>query len=119
MSAAGTFYKAANISEFTDGVKKKVTVQGQEILLAKVGESFYAVGNKCPHLGGDLSAGKLEGTVIECPRHHSQFDLRNGEVKKWTNWPGPLRTLSEVAKKPQALKVHAVKVENGDILIEI
>ena len=52
------------------------------------------------------STGKLEGTVIDCPRHHSQFDLANGEVKKWTNWPGPLRMLSEVAKKPQSLKTY-------------
>jgi 3-phenylpropionate/trans-cinnamate dioxygenase ferredoxin component len=117
--STGSFVKAGITSEYSDGTKKKVTVQGQEILLVKVGEKYYAVGNKCPHLGGDLSAGKLEGTVIDCPRHHSQFDLATGEVKKWTNWPGPLRTLSEVAKKPQALKVHAVKVENGEIFVEI
>jgi 3-phenylpropionate/trans-cinnamate dioxygenase ferredoxin component len=117
--SAESFVKAASVAEFSGSTKKKVTVQGQEILLAKVGEKYYAVGNKCPHLGGDLSAGKLEGTVIDCPRHHSQFDLVTGEVKKWTNWPGPLRTLSEVAKKPQPLKTHQVKIENGEILIEI
>jgi 3-phenylpropionate/trans-cinnamate dioxygenase ferredoxin subunit len=119
MSGVGTFYKAGINSEFSDGTKKKVIIEGQEILIAKVGESYYAVGNKCTHLGGDLSAGTLEGTVIDCPRHHSKFDLSTGEVKIWTNWPGPLRTLSEIVKAPQPLKIHRVKVENSDILIEI
>ncbi len=44
-------------------------------LLARVGDKYYAADNRCPHMGGKLSPGKLEGTVVTCPRHGSQFDL--------------------------------------------
>ena len=88
----GNYVKVANTSEFTDGSKKKVTARDQEIMLARVGTNYYAIANRCPHMGGDLSMGTLEGTVITCPRHGSQFDIKDGKVIRWTNWPGPVRT---------------------------
>lgn len=33
----------------------------------------------CPHAGEQLSAGVLDGCVITCPRHGSQFDVQTGE----------------------------------------
>jgi 3-phenylpropionate/trans-cinnamate dioxygenase ferredoxin component len=115
----GNFTKVGVTSDFTDGSKKKVAAGGQEILLARVGNNYYAIGNRCPHLNGDLSLGTLEGNIITCPRHKSQFDISNGQVIKWTNWPGPLRTLSEVVKAPQPLKTYKVKVEGNDISLEV
>jgi len=34
----------------------------------------------CPHLGGPLSEGKLEGETVVCPCHASRFDLESGAV---------------------------------------
>ena len=39
----------------------------------------YAAQDVCPHAGARLSEGALEGTVITCPLHGSQFDVRSGE----------------------------------------
>ncbi|HKZ83671.1 MAG TPA: non-heme iron oxygenase ferredoxin subunit [Anaerolineae bacterium] len=39
----------------------------------------YAAADVCPHAGARLSEGALEGTVITCPLHGSQFDVRTGE----------------------------------------
>lgn len=113
------FMKASAVDDFDESGKKKVTLDGRDILLARVDGEYYAVDSRCPHLGADLSAGNLEGAIIDCPRHHSRFDIRTGEVVKWTNWPGPLRMLSEVAKAPHPLKVYMVKVEGGDIYVEV
>ncbi|OGO00791.1 MAG: (2Fe-2S)-binding protein, partial [Chloroflexi bacterium RBG_13_52_12] len=79
----GNFIKAGTTSEFRDGTKKKVSIEGQDILLARVGINYYAVGNKCPHMGAALSEGTLEGTVITCPRHGSQFDIISGKNIRW------------------------------------
>lgn len=38
-----------------------------------------AVADRCPHAGAVLSEGELEGSVLTCPRHGSQFDVRSGE----------------------------------------
>lgn len=40
---------------------------------------LHAVEDRCPHAGAVLSEGELEGTVLTCPRHGSQFDVRDGE----------------------------------------
>ena len=39
----------------------------------------YAVQDVCPHAGARLSEGALEGAIITCPLHGSQFDVRSGE----------------------------------------
>ncbi len=115
----GTFTKAGKTSEFSDGSKKKVVIEGQEIMLAKIGTNYYAIANRCPHMGGDLSMGTLEGTVITCPRHGSQFDIKDGHNIRWTNWPGAVRAMSEIVKSPRPVTTYKVKVEGDDILIEI
>ena len=33
----------------------------------------------CPHAGAQLSAGEVDGCVITCPRHGSQFDVQTGD----------------------------------------
>jgi 3-phenylpropionate/trans-cinnamate dioxygenase ferredoxin component len=115
----GDYVKAGKISEFSDGTKKKVTIQDREILLARVGGSYYAINNRCPHLGGDLSAGKLEGNVITCPRHGSQFDVTNGWYVRFLNGSGLASVAGMLVKSLKPVKVYKVKVENDDIMIEI
>ena len=39
---------------------------------------LYAVEDVCPHAGAILSGGELEGPVLTCPRHGSQFDVSDG-----------------------------------------
>jgi len=53
--------RIANIKDLSEGTMKKYQVQGTEILIARVEGKYYAAQNKCPHFGGDLSKGKLEG----------------------------------------------------------
>jgi 3-phenylpropionate/trans-cinnamate dioxygenase ferredoxin subunit len=115
----GDFIEAGKTREFQDGTMKKLLVQGQEILLAKTGDKYYAVSNRCPHLGGDLSGGRLEGTVVTCPRHASQFDLRDGKVVRWLKGSGLLATVGKTLKPPKALKTYRTKTEGEIILVEI
>ena len=76
------YIKAAHISELKDGEKKKITVNDSVLLLTKVNGTYYAIDNKCPHMGGSLYDGTLEGFNITCPRHGSVFDIRTGEMVK-------------------------------------
>ena len=72
------FTEVDKIEELISGTMKMVMAEGREILLTKVGDKYYAVDNLCPHMKGDLSQRKLEGTVVTCPLHGSQFDISNG-----------------------------------------
>ena len=115
----GNFEKVGTTGEFSDGSKKKVIIKGQEILLARVGTNYYAVGNRCTHMNGDLSQGTLEGVVITCPRHASQFDIRDGKNLRWMKGSGMLSSIGKALKSPQPLPAYKVKIENGDIFVEI
>ena len=98
---------------------KKTEVQGREILLARVGDSYYAVDNRCPHLNGDLSQGKLEGTVVTCPRHASQFDLKDGNVVRWLKGSGILSKIGGALKSSRPLTTYRVTVVDDTVLVEI
>jgi nitrite reductase/ring-hydroxylating ferredoxin subunit len=39
---------------------------------------LHAVEDRCPHAGATLSEGEVEGCIVTCPRHGSQFDVSDG-----------------------------------------
>ena len=106
-------------SELEDGTVKGVSVNGREILLARVGDEYYAADNRCPHMGGKLSKGKLEGFVVTCPLHGSQFDLRDGRVVRWLKGSGIISAVGRALKSPRRLTTYNVKVEDDRVMMEI
>ena len=115
----GSFIEAGKTGEYQDGSKKRVTIEGQEILLARVGENYYAVSNRCTHLRGRLAAGVLEGKIITCPLHGSQFDVTTGEAVRWLKGTGLLAAVMKVLRPPRPLKTYKVKVDGDTIYIEV
>jgi len=112
------FTEVSKIDELKNGTMKAVSAAGRAILLARVGDKYYAVDNLCPHMKGNLSQGKLEGTVITCPRHGSQFDLSNGQVVRWLKG-GLMSRIGSALKLSKDLTVYNVKVEDGRVLVEV
>lgn len=106
-------------SELTDGQMKKVVVSNVDVLIARISGEFFAVENKCPHMGGDLSQGTLDGSIITCPVHHSQFNVTNGEVIRWTDFTGFKAGISKLFKSPKPLKTYHVTVEDDLVLLSI
>ena len=112
------FIEVAKIEELKSGTMKMVMAEGREILLARVGNNYFATDNRCSHMNGDLSKGKLEGTIVTCPRHGSQFNITNGQVVRWLKG-GLISTLSGALKPSKALRMYNVKVEGGKVLVEV
>jgi len=74
------FVKAADTSTLPAGKMTMVTAKGKDILLVNVDGAYYAIANKCTHLGGSLVKGKLNGYLVTCPRHGGTFDVRTGQA---------------------------------------
>jgi 3-phenylpropionate/trans-cinnamate dioxygenase ferredoxin subunit len=55
----------------------------------------------------------LEGSVVTCPWHHSQYDLTDGRVLRWTDWTGVAHTVAELARHPRPIRAYETKVEDG------
>jgi 3-phenylpropionate/trans-cinnamate dioxygenase ferredoxin subunit len=115
----GTFVEAGKASEFKDGVMKEVEIQDKKILLARIKGKYYATSGRCPHFGGNLSRGNLEGTVVTCPLHSSQFDLTDGHVVRWLKGSGVLSTVGKALKGPKPIDTYKVKIEDDKILLEV
>lgn len=73
-----------------DGDRLVVTdeMAGNPILVAKVGDAFYAVENNCPHMNVSLERGNIYSDTtdepeIRCAYHNSRFGLKTGTCTKW------------------------------------
>jgi 3-phenylpropionate/trans-cinnamate dioxygenase ferredoxin subunit len=105
--------------ELANGAMKHAPTEKGEVLVARVGDNYYVADNRCPHMGGRLSQGKLEGTVVTCPLHGSQFDLKDGKVVRWLKGSGVMSSIGKVLKSPKTLTVYKPQVKDGRIMIEI
>ena len=113
-----------SLADFPASGKAVFKVGDQPVLVVKSGETFYAVANKCPHLGLPLANGKVDGETITCPFHGSKFDLKSGENLDWvTSFVGMRvpewsRRLLEMGKRPAPVTVFQVVVEDGKLYLE-
>ncbi len=107
-----SFVKLATVSEVPSGKMKAFELNGQKILLANADGSFYAVTNKCPHIGKPLDKGTLDGFAVECPYHHARFDVRDGSNQK----KAKLLFLDMACANA---KTYPLKVDGDNVLIEL
>lgn len=62
------------------GGRAVADVDGVMVAVFNVDGRFHAIEDICPHDGGELASGCLEGEEIECPRHGARFNVRTGKV---------------------------------------
>jgi len=72
------FVSVAKVADLKPGEGKTVIVGDREVALFNVGGKFYALDNTCPHRGGSLGGGTLDGKVVTCPLHGWRFDVTTG-----------------------------------------
>jgi 3-phenylpropionate/trans-cinnamate dioxygenase ferredoxin component len=107
----------AKVTDLLDGTMKKIRAEGYDLLLTRIKEKYYCTDAYCPHLGGDLSQGNLAGTVLTCPLHHSQFNITDGKVVRWTDLSGTILTVAKNQRPPRSLRTYSVKIEGDTILV--
>ena len=54
-----------------DGGKLLGHAQGEAVMIARIGDEFFAIGATCSHYGGPLSEGAIVGDTVRCPWHHA------------------------------------------------
>lgn len=59
---------------------QKIQVEDKEILIAHIGDEYFAFSAKCPHAGYSLEKGFLDihKACISCPLHGYKYNIRNG-----------------------------------------
>ena len=91
--------------EIKSGDARRFDVDSHRIALVRIGDDFYAIGDRCSHADYSLSEGEVypEEREIECWKHGSTFSLETGEPQ----------TLP--ATKP--VPVYDVEVEGDDVMV--
>ena len=56
----------------------KIVCDGM-VVVANAAGRFHAFGNLCPHAGGPLGEGFLDGLAVECPWHSGLWDITTGK----------------------------------------
>jgi 3-phenylpropionate/trans-cinnamate dioxygenase ferredoxin subunit len=93
--------------EIEPGTARRFEVDGQPICLVRVGDEFYAIGDRCSHADFSLAEGEVypDERAIECWKHGSTFSLIDG------------RPQSLPATKP--VPVYQVKLEGDDVWVVV
>ena len=86
------------------GEAREIAVGERVLCVANEGGSISVMDNVCPHRGGPLGQGMIEGGKLICPWHAWAFDLKTGEA-----------THTPMARVP----MYEVKVEGEDVLVKL
>jgi 3-phenylpropionate/trans-cinnamate dioxygenase ferredoxin component len=99
--------RLCSVEDVKPGEARRFDVDGNRIALVRIGDDWYAIGDRCSHEDYSLSEGDVweDECELECPKHGSTFDLRTGEPQ----------TLP--ATKP--VPVYAVRVDGDDVNVEL
>jgi nitrite reductase/ring-hydroxylating ferredoxin subunit len=68
------------VDAFPVGTLREVTVGGDALVLARTAAGVFALDAYCPHAGGVLAEGWLEGERLVCPVHQAGFGVSDGRV---------------------------------------
>ncbi len=93
--------------ELAPASARRFDVGGHRIALIRIGDDFYAIGDRCSHADFSLSEGEVwpDELEIECWKHGSTFSLKTGEPQ------------SLPATRP--VPVYDVVVVGDDVFVEL
>jgi 3-phenylpropionate/trans-cinnamate dioxygenase ferredoxin subunit len=93
------------LDSIVEGKPVKLSKNGKEICVARVGNEVFAIEDNCSHQDAALSEGEQNGYKIECWLHSAEFDLRTGDA------------LTPPASQP--VKTYSVSVDGNNVVVEI
>ena len=73
-------HSVGDLSEIVPGGVKRVVIGDVEVVVVRIGDKVYAIGDRCSHANVSLSEGEVdtESKEIECVKHGSRFSLETG-----------------------------------------
>ena len=98
------FIKVGAVSALPPGSVTEAYVGDETYALCNLGGEIHALGGICPHAGGPIGQGALDGNLLVCPWHEWAYDCRTGE-----NDGDP----------DVKVETFPVRIDGDDILIEV
>jgi 3-phenylpropionate/trans-cinnamate dioxygenase ferredoxin subunit len=95
------------LKDLVEGAPRRFDGDGFRVVVVRIGDDVYAIGDRCSHQDVSLSEGEVdvEARTIECWKHGSTFDLRTGEP--------------ETLPATRPVPVYDVRVRDGVVMLEV
>jgi cytochrome P450 len=100
-----TWHDVGPAGDAPTGALRQVDVEGKRVCIGRTATGWVAFDDTCPHEECPLSDGELDGDVVVCPCHGSEFDIRTGDV------------LTPPALDP--LPIFEAREESGTLLVSL
>ena len=99
--------RLCRVDEVSSGTARRFDVGKHRIALVRIGDDFYALGDRCSHEDYSLAEGEVlaEDREIECWKHGSTFSLTTGQPQ----------SLPAIRPVP----VYRVEVVGDDVMVTI
>lgn len=98
------FVRAASVTDVNKQGCTTVHVAGHTIALIAHDDSYFAIDNRCPHMGFPLDRGTVDGGILTCHWHHARFDLESGGT--FDQWADDVRSFP-------------VEIRDGEIWVDV
>ena len=72
------YVTVAKVGDVPESQGLAVPFGDEMVAIFKVGETYHAIADACPHMGASLASGPLEGTTVTCPWHAWRFCVTDG-----------------------------------------
>ena len=106
-------------SELLPGTIRKAEHNGVAVAVCDVNGVAYVIADRCPHRGGSLSLGRLQGETIVCPWHGSAFALATGKPVVWVAKPRLLHWFAKLIPPfMRKAKTFQARVHEGRVIID-
>jgi nitrite reductase (NADH) small subunit len=96
-----------------------VEVNGRRVGVISAGQSFFAVADRCPHMGPSICAGTVSGTFVAAGQHELVYGLHDRVIRcPWHGWEFDLESgRSLLEPERYGLKTYRVTVEDGEVFL--
>jgi len=99
--------RLCSVDDIAPGTAQRFVLEdGTAIALVRIGDDFYAIGDRCSHADVSLSEGEVDpgDRHIECWKHGSRFSLETGEP--------------DVLPATRPVPTFTVTVKDGEVFVE-
>jgi nitrite reductase (NADH) small subunit len=112
-------HRVGTVRELQSAGCRVIDVDGQPVSVISTGDGFFAVHDRCPHMGASMSQGTLGGTFVAAAPHEYVFGNDEGVIRcPWHGWEFDLESGRSLLEPDRVgLKTYEVTVVDGDVVL--
>jgi nitrite reductase (NADH) small subunit len=118
----GRDHVVCRVEDLPPGGRRIAPIGKYGIGVFNVGGDLFAITNYCPHQGGPLCSGRVQGAPIlrEGSARETDYVL-DGRILRcpWHQWEFDLATGKTLSRPEKGVRTYPVRVESGEVIVQV